>query len=84
MNIFLAIVSIVTGVSTLVGFLTKTYTSISSIENKLQKWEETLNKNTLYILKLALFSEGLPDSDRINAGQQYLKINQDYFVEKKY
>ena len=83
MDTFLIIVSLVTGVSSLLSIVIKLYISISNVENKINKWENTLSRNTLYILKLALFSEGLDLTDRIQAGQQYLELKHDLLVEKK-
>ena len=83
MDIFLLVVSIVTGISTLTSFIYKLYSTISNMENKLSSWENTMERNTLYILKLALFTEGLSVTDRNQAGQQYLEVKKDFIVEKK-
>lgn len=70
-------------IATITAIFIKTYKTISTIEKKINDWEESLNKNTLYIMKLALYCTDLDTVDRINAGQNYLKIQHDYLIEKK-
>ena len=84
MNMFILIVSCITGITSLFSLVVKLYLSVSNIEKRINKWDETLNQNTLYIMKLALYTEGLSLTDRIQSGQAYLNIKQDYLIEKKY
>lgn len=83
MSSFLLIVSVATGISSLLTMIIKLFNTVSNVENKINQWENTMQRNTLYILKLALFSEGLDITDRIQAGQQYLEFKHDLLVEKK-
>lgn len=84
MNTFLVICSVVGGVATLTTALLKIYIAISSIEKKVNQWEQNLQQNTLYIMKLALYTSELSLTDRIQAGQNYLMIRDDKIIEKKY
>ena len=84
MDIFLLICSVVGGVATLTTTLLKIYITISNMEKKINQWEQNLQQNTLYIMKLALYTSELSLTDRIQAGQNYLLIRDDKIIEKKY
>ena len=83
MNTFLLICSIVGGVATLTTAICKVYFTISNLEKKINTWENNLQQNTLYIMKLALYSSELSITDRIQAGQNYLMLRDDKIIEKK-
>ena len=45
---------------------------------------DILQKNTLYILKMAVLNEDMPLLDRIHAGEQYMDLGGNGVVKKKY
>jgi hypothetical protein len=61
----------------------KIYKFFNSIEKKYDQMNETLKKNTLYILKIAILSEELPLIDRIHAGEAYVAMGGNGMVKKK-
>lgn len=65
-----------------VGF--KIIKTVIEISNKLDSFTEQLNKNTYYIMKLALFDDSLPITDRLHAGELYLKMGGNGLGKKKY
>ena len=54
------------------------------LEKKYKDIDSMLKTNTLHILKLAVLNDNLPLTDRINAGEQYIKLGGNGFIKKKY
>lgn len=65
---------ILTTLFSILGMLWKLHTFLNRIEDKFEKYDKTINDNTIYILKMALLSEDLPVSDRLEAGKLYLDM----------
>ena len=55
-----------------------------AIEHKFEHVNETLRVNTIHLLKIAVLDENLPLTDRIYAGEQYIKLGGNGFIKKKY
>lgn len=72
-----AIVTILSGVFKLVAMINK-------ISKDIDNFNEQLDRNTLYIMKLALFNEELPLVDRLHAGEIYLEKGGNGLGKKKY
>lgn len=47
---------------------------LNKMESKFDKYDETINQNTIHILRMALLSEDVPLLDRINAGRKYIEL----------
>lgn len=80
---FLLIGSIISALTVIITFMMKIYKFFNSIEKKYDQMNETLKKNTLYILKIAILSEELPLVDRIHAGETYVAMGGNGMVKKK-
>ena len=80
---FLLVGSIISALTVIVTFMIKIYKFFNSIEKKYDQMNETLRKNTLYILKIAILSEELPLVDRIHAGETYVAMGGNGMVKKK-
>ena len=52
----------------------KTFKMCHQVLRKLEDFEETTKRNELHIMKLGLFNEGLPLSERIHCGKRYLEL----------
>ena len=80
----LAIAGYVSAIVTIFGGVCKLISMINKISKDIDKFNEQLNKNTLYIMKLALFSEELPLTDRLHAGEIYMELGGNGLGKKKY
>lgn len=80
---FLLVGSIISALTVIITFMTKIYKFFNSIEKKYDQMNETLKKNTLYILKIAILSDELPLVDRIHAGETYVAMGGNGMVKKK-
>lgn len=80
---FLLVGSIISALTVIVTFMIKIYKFFNSIEKKYDQMNETLRKNTLYILKIAILSDELPLVDRIHAGETYVAMGGNGMVKKK-
>ena len=62
----------------------KTYKFFRGLEDKYDSMNETLRKNTVYILKIAIMSEEMPLVDRLKAGEMYLSMGGNGMIKRKY
>lgn len=68
------IAAVITAVGVIVGTVLKIHSVLNRLEKKFDDYDDMLKENTLHILKMALLSEDLPITDRINAGKRYLEL----------
>lgn len=68
------IAAIITAIGVIVGTVFKIHSILNRLERKFDDYDNMLKENTLHILKMALLSEDLPITDRINAGKRYLEL----------
>ena len=68
------IAAIITAIGVIVGTVLKIHSILNRLERKFDDYDNMLKENTLHILKMALLSEDLPITDRINAGKRYLEL----------
>ena len=80
----LLIASIITAVTVIVTFLFKLYKFFRTLEGKYDDMNELLKSNTIHLLKIAVLDDKLPLTDRIHAGEQYIKLGGNGFIKKKY
>lgn len=66
--------ALITAIGVIIGAVIKIHSILSRIEQKFDDYDNMVKENTLHILKMALLSEGLPITDRINAGKRYLEL----------
>lgn len=70
----IGIAAFITAIGVIVGAVLKIHSVLNRIERKFDNYDDMLKENTLHILKMALLSEDLPITDRINAGKRYLEL----------
>ena len=68
------IAALITAIGVIVGAVLKIHSVLNRLEKKFDDYDDMLKENTLHILKMALLSEDLPITDRINAGKRYLEL----------
>ena len=83
-NEIIMIASIITAVTVICSTSFKIYKFFRALEKKYDQMNDLLQKNTLYLLKMAVLSEELPLLDRIHAGEQYLALGGNGLIKKKY
>lgn len=80
----IAVAGYVSAIVTIFGGICKLISMINKISRDIDRFNEQLDKNTLYIMKLALFNEQLPLVDRLHAGEIYLEKGGNGLGKKKY
>ena len=78
------IASIVTALTVIFTTCFKVYKFFRNLEKKYDEMNDILQKNTLYILKMAVLDEQLPLTDRLHAGELYMDLGGNGAVKKKY
>lgn len=68
------IAALITAIGVIVGTVLKIHSILSRLEKRFDDYDNTVKENTVHILKMALLSEDLPITDRINAGKRYLEL----------
>lgn len=76
--------SVVTALTAITAFFIKIYSFFRKLEKKYDEMNDLLKSNTLHLLKIAVLDTCLPLTDRIHAGEQYIKLGGNGFVKKKY
>ena len=76
--------SVVTALTVITAFLFKIYNFFRKLEKKYDEMNALLKDNTIHLLKIAVLDEKLPLTDRIKAGEQYIKLGGNGFIKKKY
>lgn len=70
----IGIAGIVSAITVIVGAVIKLYNFMKKLDDRLDRFESDIRANTIHTLKLALFSEELPISERIHAGEKYIEL----------
>ena len=78
------IAGVISGLGIIGGALWKIHKFLDRLEDKYDEMNDILQKNTLYILKMAVLNEDMPLLDRIHAGEQYMDLGGNGVVKKKY
>lgn len=66
--------SVIAALTTILGMSWKLHTFLTHMEDKFEKYDTTLNDNTIQILKMALLCDDLPLIDRLEAGRKYIEL----------
>ena len=83
-NTIILTASVITAITGIGAFIMKTYKFFRNLEDKYDSMNETLRKNTIYILKIAIMSEEMPLVDRLKAGEMYLSMGGNGMIKRKY
>ena len=76
--------SVATALTVITAFLFKIYNFFRKLEIKYDEMNNLLKNNTIHLLKIAVLDDKLPLTDRIHAGEQYIKLGGNGFIKKKY
>ena len=83
-NSIILIGSVITAVTVIVTFLIRIYKFFRNLEEKYDEMNELLKNNTIHLLKIAVLDDKLPLTDRIHAGEQYIKLGGNGCIKKQY
>ena len=78
------IASIVTALTVISTTCFKVYIFFKKKKKKYDEMNDILKNNTLFILKIAVLDEQLPLIERINCGEEYIKLGGNGAVKKIY
>lgn len=76
--------SIITAITIIVTATFKVLKMIKTLYNKIHEFQESINENTMYTLKLVVINENLDREERISAGKRYLELGGNGFVHAVY
>ena len=76
--------SIITSITIIVTATVKVLKMIKSLYTKLHEFQESIDENTMYTLKLVVLNENLDIEERISAGKRYLELGGNGFVHAVY
>lgn len=76
--------SIITALTVIITTAIKLYKAIKMIATKLHDFQQSMEENTMYTLKLVVLNNELDRQERIDAGKRYLELNGNGFVHAVY
>ena len=76
--------SVVTALTAITAFLFKIYSFFRKLEIKYDEMNELLKNNTIHLLKIAVLDDKLPLTDRLHAGEQYIKMGGNGTIKRIY
>lgn len=78
------IASIITALTVIFTTALKIFKMIKIFYTKLHDFQESINENTMYTLKLVVLNENLDMDERISAGKRYIELGGNGFVHAVY
>lgn len=76
--------STITALTVIITTAIKLYKAIKMIATKLHDFQQSMEENTMYTLKLVVLNNELDRQERIDAGKRYLELNGNGFVHAVY
>ena len=83
-NSILIVASVVTALTAIIAFLFKIYNFFRKLEIKYDEMNDLLKSNTIHLLKIAVLDDKLPLTDRLHAGEQYIKMGENGTIKRIY
>ena len=80
----LIVASVVTALTAITAFLFKIYNFFRKLEIKYDEMNDLLKSNTIHLLKIAVLDDKLPLTDRLHAGEQYIKLGGNGTIKRIY
>ena len=80
----LIVASVVTALTVITAFLFKIYNFFRKLEIKYDEMNDLLKSNTIHLLKIAVLDDKLPLTDRLHAGEQYIKMGGNGTIKRIY
>lgn len=78
------IASTITAITVILTATIKVCRAIKMIAMKLHDFQQSMEENTMYTLKLVVLNNELDRQERIDAGKRYLELNGNGFVHAVY
>lgn len=76
--------SIITALTIIFTAIVKILKMFKLLYMKIHNFQESINENTMYTLKLVVLNENLDREERISAGKRYLELGGNGFVHAIY
>lgn len=76
--------SIITSITIIITATVKVLKMIGTLYTKIHEFQESIDENTMYTLKLVVLNENLDIEERISAGKRYLELGGNGFVHAVY
>jgi hypothetical protein len=76
--------SIISAITIIVTATFKILKTIKTLYDKIHEFQDSINENTMYTLKLVVLNENLDIEERISAGKRYLELGGNGFVHAVY
>ena len=76
--------SIITALTIIITATFNVLKMIKALYTKIHEFQESINENTMYTLKLVVLNENLDIEERITAGKRYLELGGNGFVHAVY
>lgn len=76
--------SIITSITIIITATVKVLKMIGALYTKIHEFQESIDENTMYTLKLVVLNENLDIEERISAGKRYLELGGNGFVHAVY
>lgn len=73
-KLIIEIASIITALTVIITAVIKVYKIARKIEVRVENFEKGLKTNTLSTLRLVIINEDMPLQERINAGEEYVRL----------
>lgn len=83
-NQLIVIASVITALTVIFTATFKVLKMFRLLYLKIHNFQESINENTMYTLKLVVINENLDREERISAGKRYLELGGNGFVHAVY
>lgn len=83
-NTIIFIASILTALTVIVTTIIKLFNTFKAISDRYIQLQESIEENTMYILKLVVLNEDLSLEERIHAGDRYIQLHGNGYVHTIY
>ena len=80
----LYLASLLTALTIIVTTFFKIFKAIKAVYDKIHEFQEAIEENTKYTLKLVILNEDLSLEERIHAGDRYIELHGNGYVHSIY
>ena len=84
MDLIIFIASIITALTVILTAFLKLLHSIKVATSKIHEFQESIEENTMYTLKLIVINENLDRDERMKAGKRYIELGGNGYVHAVY
>lgn len=83
-NVIIFIASILTAITVIGTTIIKLFNIFKTISDRINTFQQSIEENTMYILKLVVLNEDLSLEERIHAGDRYIQLHGNGYVHTIY